>query len=66
MTVDNGALLHGIGGDDPTRPDPLRPLDLAGGVERIDFDPVEIPSQERGGPELVESQALENDSGQPA
>lgn len=36
MTVDGGALLFGLGGDDPTRPDQLVPFDLAGAAERID------------------------------
>ncbi len=36
MTVDGGVLLYGVGGDDPTRPDKARPVDLAGAAERID------------------------------
>jgi hypothetical protein len=36
MTVDGGVLLYGIGGNDPTRPDKLEPLGLAGAAERID------------------------------
>jgi hypothetical protein len=36
MTVDGGVLLYGVGGDDPTRPDELRPLPLHGSAERID------------------------------
>lgn len=36
MTVDGGVLLYGLGGEDPTRPDTLMPLDLSGVAERID------------------------------
>ena len=36
MTVDGGVLLYGLGGDDPTRPNSLQPIDLAGAAERID------------------------------
>lgn len=36
MTVDGGVLVFGIGGPDPTRPDTLTPVDLAGAPERID------------------------------
>ncbi len=37
MTVDGGALLYGLGGEDPTRPDALMPFELAGAAERIDL-----------------------------
>jgi hypothetical protein len=36
MTVDGGALLYGIGGSDPTRPDVVSAFDLTGVAERID------------------------------
>jgi hypothetical protein len=37
MTVDGGVLIYGVGGDDPTRPDGLIPIELAGAAERIDL-----------------------------
>ena len=36
MTVDGGVLLYGVGGEDPTRPDQLMPVELAGAAERVD------------------------------
>lgn len=36
MTVDGGVLLYGVGGEDPTRPNLLVPLDLAGAAGHID------------------------------
>lgn len=36
MTIDGGALLYGIGGADPTRPDELSPFELGGASERVD------------------------------
>lgn len=36
MTVDGGALLYGVGGQDGTRPNTPTPFDLAGAAERID------------------------------
>lgn len=61
MTVDGGALLYGIGGEDPTRPDRREPFELAGAAERIDqvaqtgiaeppvIDIHDIPSEEHPG-----------------
>lgn len=36
MTVDGGMLLYGLGGEDPTHPTELTPVELAGAAERVD------------------------------
>src|SRR3954451_22974890 len=36
VTVDGGVIVYGLGGADPTRPNELTPVNLAGAPERID------------------------------